>query len=173
LPELLRSRGHALLIASLATFVPLPGAGGYSPSKAGVESLAGMLQVELAHAGVTVGTAHPCWIDTGMVRAAEAAMPTFRELRNDLPWPARSTTSPEICAAALADGIERRARKVYIPRSVALIAALRSLLNSSLGGRMAVRMAAGRMPQLDREVMAACGVEHVQPHVQPQVGSAS
>jgi NAD(P)-dependent dehydrogenase (short-subunit alcohol dehydrogenase family) len=155
LPQLINSRGYVLIVASVASFLPLPGGGAYSPSKAGAESLAGALRVELAHVRVAVGSAHPCWIDTDMTRAAEDEMPTFRALRGQLPWPARAVTSPEECAKKLADGIERRARRIYVPRAVALVSVLRSALTSKAAERVVLRRAGPAIPQLDREVLAA------------------
>jgi NAD(P)-dependent dehydrogenase (short-subunit alcohol dehydrogenase family) len=155
LPHLVQSRGYVLIVASVASFLPLPGGGAYSPSKAGVESLAGAMRVELDHVGVAVGSAHPSWIDTDMVRVAEQSMPTFRELRAKLPWPARATTSPEICAGALVAGMERRARRIYVPRAVAIVSALRSVLTSPLADRVVRRKAVDTIPRLDQEVLAA------------------
>jgi hypothetical protein len=94
-----------------------------------------------------------------MVRSAERALPSFRAMRASLPWPTRSTTSADACAAALVDGVERRARRIYVPRSVALIAALRSVLTSGLGERLVLPRAGTLVPQLDAEVTASRRVE--------------
>ncbi|MFL5798360.1 MAG: SDR family oxidoreductase [Actinomycetota bacterium] len=153
-PHLVRRRGYALIVASLASFAPLPGAAGYSASKAGAEALAGALRGELAHHGVAVGSAHPSWIDTDMVRDAERALPTLRALRDQLPWPVRSTTSAEACGEALADAVARRARRVYVPRSIALVHALRPVLNSALADRVVRWRAARLVPQLEAEIAA-------------------
>jgi NAD(P)-dependent dehydrogenase (short-subunit alcohol dehydrogenase family) len=171
LPQLIHSRGYVLVVASVASFLPLPGGGAYSPSKAGAESLAALLRVELAHAGVDVGSAHPCWIDTDMTRAAEAEMPTFRELRGQLPWPARTVTSPQECAKKLVDGIERRARRIYVPRAIALVSVLRSALTSRAAERVVLRRAGSAIPQLDREVLAA-RVARAAPEERTSVGGS-
>ena len=152
LPNLLESRGYALVVASLASFVPLPGAAAYSASKAGVEALASVLRAELSPHGVAVGSAHPCWVDTDMVRAAEAALPAFREMRRRLPWPLKATTSVETCAEALTRAVEKRARRVYVPRSVALISALRPLLSSPGAEAVTARHTKELVPRLDEEV---------------------
>jgi NAD(P)-dependent dehydrogenase (short-subunit alcohol dehydrogenase family) len=47
-------------------------AGAYAATKAGVEALANALRTEVAASGVDVGTIHPIWIDTDMVREADA-----------------------------------------------------------------------------------------------------
>lgn len=152
LPHLIASRGYALVVASLASFVALPGAAAYSASKSGVEALALVLRAELAPHGVAVGSAHPCWIDTDMVRAAEAALPAFREMRRRLPWPLKATTSVDKCADALVRAVENRARRVYVPRSVGILSALRPLLSSSGAERVTARHTKELVPLLERQV---------------------
>jgi NAD(P)-dependent dehydrogenase (short-subunit alcohol dehydrogenase family) len=95
LPHLAERKGYLLVVASLASFIPLGGLAAYCASKAGVESLARATRSEVRHLGVDVGGAHPSWIDTDLVRAADADLPTFKELRSKLPWPAHSTTTAE------------------------------------------------------------------------------
>ncbi|MFW2389996.1 MAG: short-chain dehydrogenase/reductase, partial [Polyangiales bacterium] len=93
LPYLIESRGYALVIASVASFVALPGMSSYSVSKAGVESFTRALRAEVGFRGVDAGSAHPSWIDTDLVRESEADLEGFRLLRANLPWPLKSTTS--------------------------------------------------------------------------------
>ena len=80
-PHLERSRGHAMVVASAISFTPIAGLASYAASKAGVEMLALAYRQEVAHLGITVGLVHPSWIDTDLVRGAEADLPSFRELR--------------------------------------------------------------------------------------------
>ena len=42
------------------------------PAKSGVEALAHVLRAEVAHRGVAVGVAYMSWVDTDMVRGADA-----------------------------------------------------------------------------------------------------
>lgn len=151
---LVASRGYALVVASVASFVQVPGMAAYCASKAGAEALAGAARAELAHLGVAVGSAHPSWIDTDLVRDAERDLPSFRAARGKMPWPTRSTTSVQACAAALADGMERRARRVYVPRSASLVHLSRVLLASAAASRATGRVAAGLVPQMEAEVAA-------------------
>jgi NAD(P)-dependent dehydrogenase (short-subunit alcohol dehydrogenase family) len=153
-PHLVASRGYALVVASLASFVPLPGGAAYAASKAGVESLAASLRLELAQYGVTVGSIHPSWIDTDMVRGAEAALPTFKRMREQLPWPANSTTSVADCAIAFADAVERRALRTYVPSNGRVVSAIRPLSLSGLGQRAAARRIGKELRQLDTENQA-------------------
>ena len=87
-PHLAATHGYALVVASLASFTALAGLASYNASKAGAESLALAYKQEVAHLGIDVGVCHPSWIDTDIVRNAEADLPSFREVRKKLPYPA-------------------------------------------------------------------------------------
>jgi NAD(P)-dependent dehydrogenase (short-subunit alcohol dehydrogenase family) len=150
-PELVASRGYVLVIASTASFTPLPGAAAYSASKAGAEALAATLRLELAQYGVAVGSAHPGWIDTDIVRGSERDIPTFAKLRSEMPWPLNSTIAVEDCAGRLVDAMERRAYRVYIPGGVRLISGLRPWIMTGLGTRLAARRSGKDLRQVDRE----------------------
>jgi hypothetical protein len=61
------------------------------------------------------------------------------------------TTSVEECVAAIVDGIERRRRKVFVPREVAIVSALRALVLGPVG-ELATRLRArSAVPQLEAE----------------------
>jgi NAD(P)-dependent dehydrogenase (short-subunit alcohol dehydrogenase family) len=151
LPQLIESRGYVLVIASTASFTPLPGAAAYSASKAGAEALAATLRLELAQYGVAVGSAHPGWIDTDIVRGPERDIPTFARLRSQTPWPLNSTMAVAECAEQLVDGMERRAYRVYIPGGVRLVSYLRPLIMTGMGTRLAARRSGKDLRQVDRE----------------------
>ncbi len=72
LPHVIARRGYVLQIASLAAVAHAPFMSAYSVSKAGVEALADSLRTEVARHGVDVGVAYFSWIDTDMVRGADA-----------------------------------------------------------------------------------------------------
>jgi hypothetical protein len=154
LPEIVASRGYVLVVASVASFTPVAGLSAYTASKAGVESLASAFATEVARHGVAVGSAHFSWIDTDMVRDAQADLGAFGDLRRRLPWPLRSTTSVGECAEAVAGAVERRARRVYVPRAVGLVYWARALVQSRVATLLLGRMAAPLMPRLEREVIA-------------------
>jgi len=113
-PHLERSRGHVMVVASAISFTPLAGMASYAASKAGVEMLALAYRQEVAHLGVTVGLVHPSWIDTDLVRGANADVPSFKDLRRRLPYPGNVTTSVDRAAAAIVDGLARRRSRVYV-----------------------------------------------------------
>ncbi|GAA3397298.1 SDR family oxidoreductase [Cryptosporangium minutisporangium] len=155
LPAVTASRGHYLLISSAAAFTILPGMTPYAASKAGVEQFANGLRLEVAHKGVTVGSAHPIWITTDMTRDLKQDLGTFRENQRRLPGPLGTEVSVEDCAAALLDGIARRARKVFVPKSLAVVSALRTLILGPLFERVMLAQARTMVPQFEAEVAAS------------------
>lgn len=154
LPHLMASNGYALVIGSVASLVPLPGANAYAASKAGLDQMVRGMRVELAHTRVTIGIAYPSWVDTEMVRASEQVLPAFARMRKDLPWPVRSTSSPEECARALASAVEKRSKRVFFPRRIALVNAIKPLINSPAGEAVMLRRTVGIMPAIDADVDA-------------------
>jgi NAD(P)-dependent dehydrogenase (short-subunit alcohol dehydrogenase family) len=159
LPEISKRRGHVLLISSAAAFTVLPGMSAYSAAKAGLERFGDALRLEVAHRGVTVASAHPTWIDTDLVRDTEAALPTFAATRKQLPGPLGAYTSVEECAQALVENLETRGRRVFVPRSVGVVSALRQLATGALAEKVMLRTAALRVPQLERDIAALDGQE--------------
>src|SRR5262245_26707428 len=154
LPHVTARKGYYLLISSAASLAAMPGLAAYAAAKSGVEQFANALRLEVAHKGVAVGSAHPCWIDTDLVRDARHDLGAFDRLLQRLPGPFGSVTSVQRCAAALVRGIERRKRKVFVPRSLAPLAALRQLLMSPLGELVLRRDARRLLPELEGEVAA-------------------
>lgn len=157
LPHLIEARGYALLISSVAAFTAMPGLAAYCASKAGVEQFGNGLRLEVAHLGVRVGTAHPIWTDTDLVRGFSEDLPSFEVARRRLPWPLNSLVSVDACAEALVRAIERRRRKVYIPRSMAAVQALRTFTLSRFGDRLTAGITGGGrlVAKLEEEARAA------------------
>ena len=152
LPAVTERKGYYLLVSSAAAVAAMPGLAAYSASKIGVEHFATCFRLEVAHKGVGVGTAHPCWIWTDMVRDMEHDLDAFEQLRRKLPGPFGSTTSVEECAAALVHAIERRKRKVFIPKSLGPLAAVRQFFSSPLAERVLGGEIKRRIPELEREM---------------------
>jgi NAD(P)-dependent dehydrogenase (short-subunit alcohol dehydrogenase family) len=154
LPAVTARRGYCLLISSAAALAAVPGLGAYAAAKSGVEQLANVLRLELFEAGVGVGVAHPGWIDTDLVRDARRDLAAFDQLLGRLPGPFRTLTSPAECAAALVDAIEHRRRKVFVPKSLALVSMLRPLLASALAERVLRHKMKALLPELERQAAA-------------------
>lgn len=154
IPHLIASRGYFCAIASVASYAPLAGMSSYTASKAGIESMVGALRHEVGFRGVACGTVHPSWIDTDLTRETQDDLSTFREMRANLPWPLRSTTSLATCSTAIVDGIEKRSRRIHVPGSVAMVYWLRSLVTSAAGDRVAAAQAAAIVPRMEAEIAA-------------------
>lgn len=149
--HVIAAKGYYLLVASTASFAVLPGMAAYCASKAGVEHFGHALRLELRHLKVRVGTAHPAWIDTDMVRDAQTDLPTFQDTLRRLPWPLRSVTPVEACAKSFVDALERRRRRIYVPRTIAGVQAARALLVSPLAEAIVARRAAVSVPLMEAE----------------------
>ena len=154
LPAVAERRGYLLLVSSAAALAAMPGISTYAAAKAGVEFFGNAVRLEVAHRGVDVGVAHPAWIDTDLVRDQIRDLPSFERTIRSLPGPFGSLTTVEACADALVDAIERRRRQVFVPRSLAPLAAVRQLFSSRLMDRVSLRRAAAAVPRLEREVAA-------------------
>ena len=152
LPHVTARKGYYLLISSAAALAAMPGLAAYAAAKSGVEQFANALRLEVAHKGVAVGSAHPCWIDTDLVRDARHDLGAFDRLLRRLPGPFGTVTSVQECGAALLRGIEGRKRKVFVPRSLAFFSAIRQLLGSPLAESVLRRDARRLLPEMESEV---------------------
>lgn len=159
-PHLVKTRGYALVVASLASFTPLAGLASYNASKAGAESLALAYKQEVAHLGIGVGVCHPSWIDTDIVRNAEKDLPSFRAVREKLPYPANGTTSVEDCVELILQGFAKRKSRVYVPKGVLLSNWTKALANSPVVWPLLRRIAGRTVPQMEKEVDALGRYHH-------------
>ena len=146
LPAVIERRGYVGVTASLASFAHAPGMSAYSASKAGVEAMANALRIELAAHGVAVGTIHPTWIDTEMVREAGREHQAYRRLRAAMRPPFKKTYPVERAARDIADGFDRRARRICTPGFVRIAHVLRAALTTRPLERDLVRAA----PDIER-----------------------
>lgn len=127
LPQVTARQGYVLIVASLAAALHSPFQGHYAATKAGVEAFANVLRSEVAATGTDVGVCYFSFIDTDMVRDAFAQRPVDK-LLEQYPGPIRSVAPLEKVGRAVLRGIERRARRVTVPRWVAAILVLRGLI---------------------------------------------
>src|SRR5215210_151345 len=154
LPHVTERRGYYLLVSSAAALAPFPGISTYAAAKSGVEQFGNVLRLELAHKGVAVGAAHPSWVDTDMVRDAQSDLAGFKEMLGKLPGPFGRVTPLGECAEAFVRAVERRKRKVYVPRTLAAASGVRQLFASRLADYIMGRQTRKTLPQVEAEVRA-------------------
>ncbi len=153
LPHVTQRRGYVCIISSTAAFTMMPGMSAYAASKAGVEQFANCLRLEVAHKGVKVGSVHPGWIDTDLVRDQRADLKTFDAAMEKFPYPLNATTSVEDCADAIVDGMERRRSRVYVPKAIGGVQALRTVFTGPIASWLIRREAKTIVPELEAELV--------------------
>jgi NAD(P)-dependent dehydrogenase (short-subunit alcohol dehydrogenase family) len=151
-PHLEQSHGHAMVVASALSFLVLPSMASYSASKAGVEMLTLAYRQEVAHLGISAGLVHPSWIDTDLVKGADADLPSFAQMRRKLPYPGNVTTTVDVVAEAIVDGLVSRAARVYVPRAVGAAGWMKAALASPAAWLWSRQFAAKWVPALEREI---------------------
>ena len=136
LPEIIRRRGHAVVIASIYAFSNGLGATPYAMSKAGVEQFGRALRVELVQHGASASVAYFGFIDTEMVHRAIDADPVAESMLASLAKPLRKRVQPSVAGEAITSGIERRAPRIIRPRRWVVMSMLRGLLNPLIDRQM-------------------------------------
>jgi NAD(P)-dependent dehydrogenase (short-subunit alcohol dehydrogenase family) len=144
LPQVIERRGYVLVVASLAAAVHLPGMSAYAASKAGAEAFADSLRSEVKHLGVDVGVAYFSFIDTDLVRGADAH-PAIGALRRQAPGALSKTYPLSAVGKAVADGVEKRRRWVVVPGWARATLVLRTAL-----APLAERASFDNAPEADR-----------------------
>jgi NAD(P)-dependent dehydrogenase (short-subunit alcohol dehydrogenase family) len=129
LPEIVRRRGHVVVISSVYAFLNGVGAMPYAMSKAAVEQLGRALRAELVQHGASASVAYFGFIDTEMVHRAIDADPLANELMQTFPAPLRKRVQPQVAGEAIVRGIERRAPRIIRPRRWVAYSLLRGVLN--------------------------------------------
>lgn len=145
LPEIMRRKGVVLVSASVSTFAHPPALSAYAASKAAVEALGNSWRIELAAHGVAVSVIHASWVRTPLLTEG-ASHPAFARLRAAMPALLNAETSASDAARLIADGIERRAARIWVPGWVRLLHWLRALLHTRLAERELLRA----VPDIER-----------------------
>lgn len=119
LPELRRSRGRIVTVASMAARVWTPMLGHYSATKAGVAAFNETLRVELRRDGIGITTVYLGTIDTPLLAAGLADGSVTERMRLNVARARRLGLSPLITAErvgeGIAEGIARERRTVIVP----------------------------------------------------------
>jgi len=136
LPEVVRHRGHVVVIASVYAFANGTGQIPYAMSKAAVEQLGRALRVELARHGASATTAYFGLIDTAMVQQGLDHDPLAGQMMALVPAPLRKRLPPRAAGEAIARAVEHRRARVVRPRRWALLSVLRGVLNPLADARL-------------------------------------
>jgi NAD(P)-dependent dehydrogenase (short-subunit alcohol dehydrogenase family) len=129
LPEIVRRKGHVVLISSIYAFTNGAGATPYAMSKAAVEQFGRALRVELVPHGASVSVAYFGFIDTEMVHRAIDKDPLADQMIRALPQPLRKRLQPSAAGEAIARGIERRQPRIIRPRRWTVMSVMRGIVN--------------------------------------------
>ncbi len=136
LPHVIERKGYILNIASLAAASHAPLMGPYAASKAGVEAFTNSLRIELAPTGARAGCAYFGFIDTDIVRGG-LDHPSSKVMQEMLPPFARESAPLSAAVDAIDRGIERRSGRVWAPRYVGAVLALRGVIQPLSEARLA------------------------------------
>jgi NAD(P)-dependent dehydrogenase (short-subunit alcohol dehydrogenase family) len=129
LPEIIRRKGHVVLIASIYAFTNGVGAAPYAMSKAAVEQFGRALRVELVQHEASASVAYFGFIDTDMVHRSIDEDPVVNSMLAAFPKPLRKRLQPAAAGEAIVNGIDRRAPRINRPRIWVVMSTLRGILN--------------------------------------------
>jgi len=126
LPALIERRGHIMFVGSIYVFFNGVLAAPYAMSKAGLEQLSRAMRVELVSHGVTAGIAYLGFIDTDLA-ADSLAEVNAAKIRDAAPAFLTRPIPASDAAAAVLDGVSRRAGRVSAPGWVTPMLLLRTV----------------------------------------------
>jgi NAD(P)-dependent dehydrogenase (short-subunit alcohol dehydrogenase family) len=159
-------RGYLLNISSLSAISHGPMMGPYTAAKAGVEALSDALRMETAPSGAAIGCAYFGFLDTDLVRAAFAE-PSAQAMTDRLPGFIRNPAPVSKAIDAIERGIERRSARVWAPRWIGPMLALRGILQP-----LTERQALGNSEQLSEAMRVAAESQESSDH-DPLLGVAA
>ncbi len=136
LPEIVRRKGHVVVIASIYAFFNGVGAAPYAMSKAGVEQFGRALRVELVQHGASASVAYFGFIDTEMVHQALDQDPLGERMLQSAPKWLHKRLAPAVAGEAIVRGIERRAPRIIRPRRWTVLSVLRGIVNPLIDRRL-------------------------------------
>jgi NAD(P)-dependent dehydrogenase (short-subunit alcohol dehydrogenase family) len=126
-PALATSKGYLLALSSLAAASRTPGFGGYSATKAAVETLAATARLELAADGIAVGIVYFGFLDTDLVREATENR-GFEAMRATVPGFLAKTAPLGGAIDKIEQAVDGRRDTATYPRGVGTALRLRTRL---------------------------------------------
>jgi NAD(P)-dependent dehydrogenase (short-subunit alcohol dehydrogenase family) len=136
LGEIIRRRGHIVVISSVYAFINGVGEAPYAMSKAAVEQFGRALRVELAQHGAGVTVAYFGFIDTEMVRGAIDRDPLARRMLRTFPRPLQKRLPAPVAGEAIARAIEERRPRIILPRRWTAMSVLRGITEPMTDARL-------------------------------------
>jgi NAD(P)-dependent dehydrogenase (short-subunit alcohol dehydrogenase family) len=136
LPQVVERGGHVVVISSVYAWANGALNSPYAVAKSGVEALGRALRAELSIHGASATVAHFGFINTRMVQDAFEDELVSENIDAMFPRLLLRRNSPRYAAAAVVDGIERRAPRVIVPPWWRAWFALRGVLNPILDRAM-------------------------------------
>lgn len=141
--DLTKAHGYFLAVSSLAACAHSPMQSSYTASKAGVWALCDSIRLEMRHYGVGVGVAYPTFFDSPMldgIRATGNADAVWGGNRRGI-W---KTVPRQQVVARIADGIQRRKRRIVLPSPYAVAAHFPLLAQAAVEHEASMRQARKR-----------------------------
>ena len=130
LPQVIENGGYVLITSSIYAFMNGVVNAPYAMSKAAVEQLGRALRTELAYRGGSAGVLYPGWVDTNIAKVAMRDPGPVKELADHaFRGPLGKAITPERAAKAIANGMEKRAPRIIVPRRWIPFSMLRGLFN--------------------------------------------
>ena len=130
LPQVIENGGYVLITSSIYAFMNGVVNAPYAMSKAAVEQLGRALRAELAYRGASAGVLYPGWVDTNIANVAMHKPGPVKELADHaFRGPLGKPIKPERVAKAVADGIEKRAPRIIVPRRWVPFSLMRGVFN--------------------------------------------
>jgi NAD(P)-dependent dehydrogenase (short-subunit alcohol dehydrogenase family) len=126
LPEVVRRRGHVVIVSSIGAFRNGYGRASYAVSKAAVEQLGDALRVELSAYGMGTTVVYPGLIETDMAVTSEDEELSGVKNRT-IPKKLRTLIPASTLATAVVDGVEARRPRVFCPAGWGLRSAIRGV----------------------------------------------
>lgn len=136
LPEIIKTQGQVVVIASIYAFVNGVLMAPYAMSKAAVEQYGRALRGELAQHGASASVAYFGFIDTAMTQGAFTD-PIGARFEKTFPKILMKKLQPSEAGAAIVDGIEHRSPRIIAPKRWTAFSVLRGVVNPALDLRTA------------------------------------
>ncbi len=155
LPQVIENGGYVLITSSIYAFMNGVVNAPYAMSKAAVEQLGRALRTELAYRGASAGVLYPGWVDTNIAKVAMRDPGPIKELADHaFRGPLGRAITPERAAKAIANGMEKRAPRIIVPRRWIPFSMLRGLFNMAVDSIMERdAKIAGVIERIDEEAL--------------------